>query len=242
MRKNFSKSVKLFDIAGQDGLRPAMQCVQFKDGFAYATDGHMLIKATLQDITNFDPEELAILEGKCISADSLKRICQHDVVEVTRDGIVAEDKTLGCKVTYTWAKDEIAENFPNCEKVLHDALVTPLQKKDTIGVSYNLLETLTGIQFCAPLLEFLGKRKDNEVNTLHWHDAKKQLPYNDKSSKIIAYKNTDEDTLQWMGAYFNGKDWVKETKIVLQGIRIELEVIVPDVRYWSDMPTINFEK
>lgn len=67
MRKNFSKSVKLFDIAGQDGLRPVMKCVQFKDGFAYATDGHMLIKAMLQDITNFDPEELAILEGKCIS-------------------------------------------------------------------------------------------------------------------------------------------------------------------------------
>ena len=159
MRKNFSKSVKLFDITGQDGLRPAMQCVQFKDVFAYATDGHMLIKATLQDITNFDPEELAILEGKCISADSLKRICQHDVVEVTRDGIVAEDKTLGCKVTYTWAKDEIAENFPNCEKVLHDALVTPLQKKDTIGVSYNLLETLTGAMGCKEnaKVEFRGK-------------------------------------------------------------------------------------
>lgn len=82
----------------------------------------------------------------------------------------------------------------------------------------------------------------NEVNTLHWHDAKKQLPYNDKSSKIIAYKNSDEDNLQWMGAYFNGKDWIKETKIVNQGLRIELEVIVPDVRYWSDMPTINFDK
>lgn len=112
MRKNFSKSVKLFDIAGQDGLRPAMQCIKFEGGCAYATDGHMLIKATLQDITAFEPEELAILEGKCISADSLKRIYQHDVVEVTRDGIVAEDKTLGCKVTYTWANEETTKNFP----------------------------------------------------------------------------------------------------------------------------------
>ncbi len=87
-----------------------------------------------------------------------------------------------------------------------------------------------------------GQRSMNEVNTLHWHDAKKQLPYNDTSSKIIAYKNSDEDNLQWMGAYFNGKDWIKETKIVHQGIRIEFEAVVPDVRYWSNMPTINFDK
>lgn len=82
----------------------------------------------------------------------------------------------------------------------------------------------------------------NEVNTLHWHDAKKHLPYNDTSSKIVAYKNSDEDNLQWMGAYFNGKVWIKETKIVHQGLRIELETIVPDVRYWSDMPKVNFDK
>lgn len=159
MRKNFSKSVKLFDIAAQDTLRPAFQCIQFKDGCAYATDGHMLIKAVLQDITNFDPEELAILEGKCISADSLKRICQHEVVEVTRDGIVAEDKTLGCKVTYTWAKDEIFNNFPNCEKMLKETLATPLTKKDTIGMSYNLLEDLTAAMGCkeSVKVEFRGK-------------------------------------------------------------------------------------
>lgn len=87
-----------------------------------------------------------------------------------------------------------------------------------------------------------GQRSMNEVNTLHWHDAKKQLPYNDTSSKIIAYKNSDKDNLQWMSAYFNGTDWIKKTKIVNQDLRIELEVVVPDVRYWSDMPTINFEK
>lgn len=87
-----------------------------------------------------------------------------------------------------------------------------------------------------------GQRSMNEVNTLHWHDAKKHLPYNDTSSKIVAYKNSDEDDLQWMGAYFNGKAWIKETKIVHQGLRIELETIVPDVRYWSDMPKVNFNK
>ena len=58
-RRNFSKSVKLYDITSSDNLRPAMQCVCFKDGYAYATEAHMLIKAKIEDICNFDPEEIA---------------------------------------------------------------------------------------------------------------------------------------------------------------------------------------
>ncbi len=36
IRRNFSKQVKLYDITASDNLRPAMQCVCFKDGYAYA--------------------------------------------------------------------------------------------------------------------------------------------------------------------------------------------------------------
>ena len=92
-RRNFSKSVKLYDITANDELRPAMQCVCFKDGYAYATEAHMLIKAKIEDICNFDPEEIAILEGKMVSGASLKRICSHNEIQVTNDGFVATDNT-----------------------------------------------------------------------------------------------------------------------------------------------------
>lgn len=160
MRKNFSKSVKLFDIAAQDCLRPALQCIHFENGYAYATDAHMLIRAKLEDVTNFEPEELAILEGKCISADSLKRIYSHQEVEVTNDGFVAKDSTTGCKVTYTFTDPKVIDKFPDCEKVLHDAMQSPLHPKDVIGISYSMLDTLTNAMGCKgnAKIEFRGDK------------------------------------------------------------------------------------
>lgn len=148
MRKNFNKSIKLYDVAGGDINRPAMQCILFQNGYAYATEAHMMIKARLEDITNFAPEEIAILEGKMISADSLKRIYSHQTVEVTNDGIIAKDTETGCKITYTYADPETVGKFPNCEKVLADAMESPLHAKDVIGINYGMLDTLTNAMGC----------------------------------------------------------------------------------------------
>jgi len=146
-RRNFSKSVKLYDITANDELRPAMQCVCFKDGYAYATEAHMLIKAKIEDICNFDPEEIAILEGKMVSGASLKRICSHNEIQVTNDGFVATDNT-GSKIIYTFADENVVGNFPNCEKVLAEAMNSPLHPKDIIGINYGMLDTLTNAMGC----------------------------------------------------------------------------------------------
>lgn len=81
---------------------------------------------------------------------------------------------------------------------------------------------------------------ETRINTLYWHDAKKQLPYDDPSSKLIAFKNEDEDRLQWMEAYFNGADWIKRARITNSEILLDMEIVIPDVRYWSDMPAVDF--
>ena len=148
-RRNFSKSIRLYDITSQnDLLRPAMSCVYFKDGYAYATEAHMLIKAKIEDICNFDPEEIAILEGKMISGASFKRVCSHQEVQVTNGGFVAEEKETGSKITYTFADSNIVGQFPNCEKVLSDAMNSPLHAKDVIGINYGMLDTLTNAMGC----------------------------------------------------------------------------------------------
>lgn len=147
IRRNFSKQVKLYDITASDNLRPAMQCVCFKDGYAYATEAHMLIKAKIEDICNFDPEEIAILEGKMVSGASLKRIYSHNEIQVTNDGFIAKDET-GSKITYTFADKEVVGEFPNCEKVLAVAMNSPLHPKDIIGINYGMLDTLTNAMGC----------------------------------------------------------------------------------------------
>lgn len=110
-----------------------------------------------------------------------------------------------------------------------------------VNARWRSCDSSSALRFSGSLVnERTTKMKETRINTLHWYDAKSALPYNDPSSKLIAFKNEDEDRLQWMEAYFNGTDWIKNVRVTNQGILLDMEIVVPDVRYWSDMPAVDF--
>lgn len=41
---NFDKNVQMFLACAKDDNRPAMECVYFKGDWAYASDGHIIVK------------------------------------------------------------------------------------------------------------------------------------------------------------------------------------------------------
>lgn len=43
-KKNFNKKVKMHLACADDELRPALACIYFKNDFAYASDGHILVR------------------------------------------------------------------------------------------------------------------------------------------------------------------------------------------------------
>lgn len=93
-----------------DKSRPAMQCVHFKDGFAYASDGHVVIKQPLHLnlVDNMD-----ILDGVSIHSESFKAIRKMKHVTATEDGFECISKD-GSKVFFEYSK----EKSPNFEAVL----------------------------------------------------------------------------------------------------------------------------
>lgn len=53
--KNFDKSYPLYLACGlKDTFREVMHYIMFSNGYAYATDSHILVKARLTDISDFD--------------------------------------------------------------------------------------------------------------------------------------------------------------------------------------------
>ena len=72
-----------------------------------------------------------------------------------------------------------------------------------------------------------GQRSMNEVNTLHWHDAKKHLPYNDKSTKMVAYKNSDEDNLQWMVRISTGRIGSRRRRLFSKAFALNWKSLFP---------------
>lgn len=98
-RKNFFKRYQLHLATGKDDLRPALDLVSFRDGYAYATDTYLLVKAKLKDISGFPDKELELLEGKSISSSSFRKLLEFDDVTINESGFIAQGVN-GNKVSF----------------------------------------------------------------------------------------------------------------------------------------------
>lgn len=87
--KNFTFVSNLHLACGNDELRPVMQCVHFKNGYAYASNAHVLIKQPLSLSNIQEPENL---EGKAILSSIFKEIRKMKHVVCTPDGFECKTK------------------------------------------------------------------------------------------------------------------------------------------------------
>lgn len=95
-------------ICSKDELRPAMTGVLIDNGYAVATDGHVLVIMSLKDMQMSFLEEF---NGKIIKADVFKRINNSKLyVSVENDQIIIDGDIIGSPF--------IDERFPNYKNVL----------------------------------------------------------------------------------------------------------------------------
>lgn len=129
-------NTKLHECCGTDPIRPAFQCVYFKNGFAYATDGYVCIKQTLTLQGVFGVENL---EGKAIHRDSYKDIMGFEEVECNEDGIECCNAN-GQKVFFEYYPENPDNPAPNFEAYLKGRK-GPIAL-DFIGIDFSLFEKL----------------------------------------------------------------------------------------------------
>lgn len=141
--KNFTKSYPLWLACGfKDTMRTGTHYIMFSNGYAYATDSYILVKAKLTDISNFDEQDLALLDGKFIHANNFKRIVKSKgVVNITEDYIEVTETDYS--VRYPLKK---GIRYPECEKVLNGEREVTLQKE--FGISADNLNRLSEVMDC----------------------------------------------------------------------------------------------
>lgn len=113
IRHNFNKGIKLHLACANDLIRPVMNCIYFKDGYAIASNGKILIKACLNEICNFREEEKELLDGKLISAKNFKEIIKHNIIEIEEDGFHAIYDDWDIKYRFA----NIDSKYPNYNEV-----------------------------------------------------------------------------------------------------------------------------
>ena len=168
---NFNPDFKLHKVCTDDDLRPALSYVYFKNGYAYATNAHIAVRAKIEDISNIDPRDIEALNGKTLHYKQFELLLKHDSMEVEGNDI--KMLNIGDNLTTTITlRDDIV--FPNVDKVLEDAEAGFRENPPTIDPCINiaLLNKLcaalgnsnkkAGLRFCGLSKGILVKFAENE--------------------------------------------------------------------------------
>ena len=120
-------TLKVHECCSDDEIRPILMCVHFKGGFAYATDGAVAIKQSLEYHTIINPEHL---EGQSLHKDNFKAVMGFERAECDDAGITCTDHDG--RAAFFEYFDRKGQEMPDFESVLK-----PLggQSVDFIGIS-----------------------------------------------------------------------------------------------------------
>lgn len=122
--KRFYPQFKLHKVCGKGGSRPVYEYIYFKNGNAYATNAYVAIAAPLSFVSNFEPKEKTLLEGKFIHSFQFAKLLKMKNISVKPFG---EELVFDCRTKEgeTVIIPLIAENkigtYPNIEKEMEEA-------------------------------------------------------------------------------------------------------------------------
>lgn len=159
--KNFKKiggfKTPLFKALYNDDFRNELQHAYVRNGYVYATNATILVKQSLTEIHEIEPEQQAIIEGKNFHIDLLKQLWKFKSIEFKESGIIASDGKAWCEFEYS-----ANCTMPNMEAVLkaHNVDVEMRQ------ISFNpkqlqLLENVLDLSYSsgALVMQFAGEDK-----------------------------------------------------------------------------------
>lgn len=114
-----------------------MQCIFFNNGYAYASDTHILVRNRIAEISGLNESEIEALNGKLLRADFYKDMLRYDSIMIAEDGIECakgNDKAFFYFSTF--------EKYPDAEKVLQDALNSQTVPLPQFSFDMNLMQRL----------------------------------------------------------------------------------------------------
>ena len=116
-RHTFHKGIELHKVCSNDLLRPVMNYIYFEHSYAIASDGRILIKAKVSEISNFNEQEIELLNGHFLHATGFRILMKHDVVSVEKDGFLAQGDSYSIKIHF--CSDETMK-FPNYQRIFDE--------------------------------------------------------------------------------------------------------------------------
>lgn len=168
-------NTKLHECCSTDKMRPVMNCIYFDCGFAYASNGHIAIKQSLEYQSVLNPE---YLDGKLLHRENYASVMKFDIAECGEDGIDCKS-TSGAAAFFEYYELKENEKIPDYDAVIKTKY--GLTQLSFIGINPDYLLKLTKALY-APLgnirCQFTGLDKPIKVDVIGIDDQEAILmPY-----------------------------------------------------------------
>lgn len=150
--RNFNPDYKLWTACGDDDFRPVYNYIMFKDGYAYATDGYILVRVPLSDYCNIPEEETALLNGYAIRKDMLRYVLTLGNIWIDKETVTDKEGKEKEEVFITGSKgynvvrvylvkEADAIKFPKCDVLFKEE--SSREPLSLIGINLKFLARLS---------------------------------------------------------------------------------------------------
>lgn len=164
-RHNFLQDCKLHTVCADEGdTRPAMECVHFENGYAFASDSHVAVRLRIDGFSNLEPEEIEKLNGKTLHARHFKQLLDCDAItEITDDGITATNiGTSAVDEKRTFFKFNNSVKYPKIQELFEKSLCETKEGTVKLGIKPQLLHQASKAISAGPtgvIMEIADDRK-----------------------------------------------------------------------------------
>lgn len=115
-RINFDKKCRLDKVCTKEEVRPVFNYIFFKNGYAYVSDTHIMIRANLHAISNLPQETIDALNGHCIDKDLYIDLLKCSTFKIIGDEIISyeEDKESGELIedcAFSFGEKKLGDDF-----------------------------------------------------------------------------------------------------------------------------------
>lgn len=177
--QSFNNNFKLWKACnrpGEDSVRSELEYVFFENGYAYASNAHILARVPLNLLTNMDDDSLALLNGHGIHGPLMKYLADLGPLSVEKDLISNEkgEVTEKVHINTLHGENEVKVTLTNPEQVKAPKFAklfdvsgerVPISK---IGISQKLLDRLTSALGTTDIkMGFISESRQIFVSPLH---------------------------------------------------------------------------
>jgi|GEM_PF-1832863 len=169
MSQQFNKGIELHKIAAdvRDGLRPVMQYIYFANGFAYATNANILIKAKLSEISTLSKESIANLDNVLLHYSLFEQILKFDSIKVENNHIICKIEGVLHEASFNLVKNGDYYTYPDAEQVVCDYKAKQNSTKNPCYDSKEMSLLLNTLRSCIETTIIDLEFKENYYTFIH---------------------------------------------------------------------------